>query len=133
VTKTSLSIVFVTRQRIKALNKKFLGRDYVTDVLAFDLRGDYMPLPKGPKLKKVRTIDGEVIVSTDAVLNNTKAYQTSPAQELILYILHGILHLLGYDDHNSEDIKRMRRKEAELMSFLGTKINSALEPSVNRI
>jgi probable rRNA maturation factor len=101
-----------------ALNKKFLGRAYATDVLAFDLTDD-IKQDKNPK-----EISGEVIISTDAVKKNTKEFQTSYAHELALYIIHGILHLLGYDDHKPADIKKMRNKEQELLGVLGKKIEN---------
>lgn len=117
VEKASLSIVFVTRQRIKALNKKFLHRDYVTDVLAFDSS-------EGGRAKQIA---GDIIISTDAVLKNAKVYETTPVRELALYVIHGILHLLGFDDHKPQDIKRMRKKEQELLEYLGAKINKILK------
>ena len=63
-------------------------------------------------------INGEIIISADTAVRNARAYQTSPQQEILLYVIHGILHLLGYDDHSPDDIQEMRRKEAELMSVL---------------
>jgi len=124
-----LSIAFVTRQRIKALNKKFLHRDYVTDVLAFAL--DDAELPKQRHSEK-KTISGEIIISTDAAIGNTKIYSTSLAQEIVLYVIHGILHLLGFDDHDPKDIKRMRKKEEELLSFLGSKIKNAANLNIRK-
>jgi probable rRNA maturation factor len=117
VQKASLSIVFVTRQRIKALNKKFLHRDHSTDVLAFDLR-DGAFLGRKEK-RKLKVITGDIIISTDAAWKNSRIYGTALSQELALYIIHGILHLLGFDDHRSGDIKKMRKKEQEILSCLG--------------
>ncbi len=104
----SLSVVFVTRQKIQALNKQFLKRSYATDVLSFDLRQE----------KKDRKLVGDIIISTDAVIKNAKIYKTTVPKELTLYVIHGILHLLGYDDHLPKDIARMRRKEEKLLSLL---------------
>jgi len=112
--------VFVTRQRIKALNKKFLHRDYVTDVLAFDLNDN------GPSKRKLKEIVGDIIISTDAALKNAKVYETELAQELTLYVIHGILHLLGFDDHTHKDAQKMRKKEQELLAYLGAKVNKVL-------
>lgn len=113
-----LSVVFVTHQKIKALNKKFLNRDYVTDVLAFDLSDS------GPKNRKLKAISGDIIISTDAALKSIKTYKTTLSAELALYIVHGILHLLGYDDHKASDIKRMRKREEIVLSSLGAKIKN---------
>jgi len=120
VAKASLSVVFVTRQRITALNKKFLHRDYTTDVLAFDLRDD-ITVKCRPK-RKSTLITGDIIISTDAALKNTQIFGTALAQELALYVIHGILHLLGFDDHKPGDIKKMRKKEKELLAYLGVKV-----------
>ena len=128
VDRASLSIVFVSHQRIKALNKKFLGRDYTTDVLAFDLterKGTAPASPAGgrrtPTFGNVKQIVGDIIISTDAVLKNARTYKTELSEELALYVIHGILHLLGFDDHKTRDVKKMRRKEQQLLVLLGTK------------
>ena len=112
-----LSVVFVTHQKIKALNKKYLKRNYGTDVLAFDLSDHAL------SARKTKGVIGDIIISTDAALKSADNYQATLSQELSLYIVHGILHLLGYDDHKSADIKRMRRKEQEILSYLGKKID----------
>ena len=117
VRQATLSIVFVSHQKIRAFNKKFLKRDHVTDVLAFDLN-DNMLSKRTPK-----TLTGDIIISTDAALKNVNAFQTTLSCELVLYITHGILHLLGYDDHKSADVVKMRLKEQAILSHLGKKID----------
>ncbi|MCA9407292.1 MAG: rRNA maturation RNase YbeY [Candidatus Omnitrophica bacterium] len=106
VAQATLTIIFVSHQKIRALNKKYLHKDYATDVLAFDLRDDH---------KKRRTILGDIAISVDAAVKNARVFQSTVDREIVLYVVHGILHLLGYDDHSLADIKRMRRKEQELM------------------
>ena len=127
VKKVSLSIVFVTRQRIKALNKKFLRRDYGTDVLAFDLTERKGTARRAPTPGNVKQIIGDIIISTDAALKNARIYKTALSQELTLYLIHGILHLLGFDDHQSRDIQKMRKKEQELLAYLGPTIKGVLK------
>ena len=116
----TLSIVFVSYQKIRAFNKRYLKRNHVTDVLAFDLN-DHVLSKRTPK-----TLTGDIIISTDAALKNVNAFQTTLSYELVLYIAHGILHLLGYDDHKPADVKRMRRKEKEILSCLGKKIDAVV-------
>ncbi|HBR14720.1 MAG TPA: rRNA maturation RNase YbeY [Candidatus Omnitrophica bacterium] len=128
----SLSVVFVTNQKIRALNKKFLNVNYATDVLAFDLR-DLGAGQRPRNLKGEKEINGEVIVSTDAVIQNAKQYKTTLGRELALYLAHGILHLLGFDDHGKEDILRMRRKEEEMLEFLVGKMDRVIERHARRI
>ncbi len=115
VKQSELSIVFVSYQKIRALNIQYLKRHHTTDVLAFDLRdADQM---------KRSHIMGDVFISADAATKQSKEFNTNPAYELTLYVVHGILHLQGYDDHIKEDILKMRKKEAALMKILGRKVN----------
>lgn len=111
----SLSIVFVTALKIRNLNRKYLKRGYATDVLAFDL-----------KEGKCGGITGDIVISTDAALRNGKAYKTSTGKEIVLYLIHGILHLLGFDDHAPRDIRIMRKKEREILQYLGKKTETAV-------
>ena len=128
IDKVFLSIVFVNQKRIKVLNEKFLNRNYTTDVLAFDLTDNET---KKQKLRqKPRTIMGDIIISTDAALKNAKMYQTTLPEELTLYMIHGILHLLGFDDHEPEDIKKMRKKEQKILDYLGGKISTVVSDKV---
>ena len=119
-----LSIVFVLDSKIKSLNKKYLQENYPTDVLSFDFKSVPHDSCLAGRNHEARVtgnesrINGEIIISADTALRNARTYQTSPGQEVLLYVIHGILHLLGYDDHSPDDIQEMRRKEADLMSFL---------------
>jgi probable rRNA maturation factor len=94
-----LSIVFVGTRRMRAINKKYLKHDYVTDVLSFDL-GD---------------AQGEIIICPGMAGVNAKAHRTSTQKEIILYVVHGILHLAGFDDKSPAGIRRMRSMEKELL------------------
>jgi len=113
----TLSVVFVNYQRMTALNKQFLNRYYATDVLAFDMRDDE------DSARKPKAMAGDIIISTDAALKHTRTSGSGLADELALYLVHGILHLLGYDDHSPADVKRMREKEREVLSYLGGTID----------
>ncbi|MDE2027256.1 MAG: rRNA maturation RNase YbeY [Candidatus Omnitrophica bacterium] len=93
-----LSIVFVGPQRMRAINKKYLNHDFVTDVLTFDLGGGV----------------AEIIVCPQAAQANARAYKNSTREEIILYVIHGLLHLAGYNDHSPSDAFKMRRMEAKL-------------------
>ena len=104
-----LSIVIVPDSRIKLLNKKYLNEVHPTDVLSFD----FLSEERNPK-----QISGEVIISADTAVRNARIYHTSVHQEVLLYVVHGILHLLCYDDHDGEDIRKMRGKEEVLMKYI---------------
>jgi len=71
-------------------------------------------------------IKGEVIISTDAAIKNSRIYKTSLAQEVVLYIIHGILHLIGYDDCCGIDISKMRKKEEETLNLLSRTIEKVI-------
>lgn len=109
IKQADLSIALVTDAKIKALNRKFLGRAYATDVLAFDF---------SDKKTRLRTVKGEVVISADTARRNAQRFKTSPGREVVLYIAHGILHLLGFDDHSPRDTARMRRAEQRIMNHL---------------
>ena len=94
-----LSIVFVAPARMRAINRKYLKHDYVTDVLSFDLGGKI----------------SEIIVCPQIAFANAKIYRTSVRNEMIMYVIHGILHLAGFDDHSEKDIDQMRRMEMKLL------------------
>jgi probable rRNA maturation factor len=99
-----LSLAFVTDAAIRKLNRKFLGHDYVTDVLAFRLDGE---------------VFGEVVVSPAYAAREAKVRAIPVEEEILRYVAHGCLHLLGYDDHRPGDRKRMwERQERELRRFL---------------
>lgn len=101
-------MVFVSDSKIKILNKKYLKHHYATDVLAFDLRED----------TKDKKLTGEIVISTGRVVANAKKYKTTQSKELMLYVIHGILHLLGYRDQEPKDIKQIRAKEQQLLTYL---------------
>ncbi len=90
-----LSIVFVGSRRMRAINNQFLGHDYVTDVITFE--------------------HGEIVVCPSVAVRNAKHFNNPVKQELLLYVVHGLLHLAGYDDHTPKDIQRMRHMENTLL------------------
>lgn len=112
-----LSLVFVTDRVLRDLNKKFLQHDYPTDVLAFDFRERKSFRGKSSR-KQVRCLEGEIVVSTGAACRQARAFHSTPRREIILYIAHGILHLLGYDDQRPRDREKMRKKEREILDYL---------------
>ncbi|TAM42123.1 rRNA maturation RNase YbeY [bacterium] len=101
-----INICFVEDPLIKKFNAKFLKNDSSTDVLAFDLND--------AKIGKVLLAD--IMISTDTALNNAREFNTRPEDELMLYITHGVLHILGYDDRDKAQKKQMRKKELEYVN-----------------
>ena len=122
ISRAKVSIVFVADPKIRSLNKKYLKHDHPTDVLSFDYGVSSPPAilfnrRAGPPSKNSEIL-GEIIISTDTVKRNAAFYRTREGYELMLYVLHGILHLLGFDDRSPSAKRKMRRKEGELLKFL---------------
>lgn len=92
---------------MRRLNRERLGHDHVTDIITFDLR-DHARAP----------IDGELLICPERAYRNARAYAESPRREVLRYVAHGILHLLGYDDASPEERARMHRLEDEMLSWL---------------
>lgn len=97
----SVNICFVDNPLIRRFNYKFLKINRATDVLAFDLSG------------KKDLILADIMISTDKAIEQARNFKTTPDSELSLYVAHGILHILGFDDQNQAQRKVMRKKESE--------------------
>ncbi len=94
----AVNIIFCSDNYILDVNMKYLQHDYFTDIITFDYcEGD--------------TLNGDLFISIDSVRENAAFYGTEFPDELNRVIVHGILHLIGYDDHNDKDIATMRSKE----------------------
>ncbi len=106
-----LSVALVDDEKIKELNKKYLGKDYVTDVLAFHLDDD--------DDKSRGKICGEIIVSVQTAVSVAERLNSHVVSEVYLYLIHGILHLIGYDDKDDKLAEVMHKKEKDILAALG--------------
>ena len=104
-----LSLVLVNDMHIRNLNWKYRRNDSATDVLAF-------PMRDSRRLSGV--ILGDVVISVETAKREAKKRKKDLQDELDLYFVHGILHLLGYDDEKIRKRKKMKEKEKELMESL---------------
>ena len=104
---------FVNKTKIKKLHKDFFNDPSETDCISFPI--------DLPNEKRFHHILGEAFICTSVALSFAKASNTDPYEELSLYIIHTILHLMGYDDIKKKDIKKMRKKEKYYMSKLKEK------------
>ena len=93
-----LNIIFCSDPYILNINIQYLGHDYFTDIITFDYC-------EGNKLS------GDLFISVDSVRENALFYGTEFHEELHRVIVHGVLHLIGYDDHTGDEVKVMRGKE----------------------
>ena len=103
-----IDLTVVSAKQIAGLNRKYLRHGGATDVLSFDLSEAGR-----------RGICGQLIVCGEIAASQARARGTGPQGELMLYVVHGLLHLLGYNDHTPSAKHRMdRRQEAILQAFL---------------
>jgi len=94
----NLNFLIVGDKRMIHFNKTYLNHDYSTDIITFD----------NSENKK---ISGDIVISIERVKENSKKYKVKLNEELRRVMVHGLLHLLGYDDKNEKEKKRIRKKE----------------------
>ena len=100
----AINIIFCSDNYILDVNMKYLQHDYFTDIITFDYcEGD--------------RLCGDLFISVDSVRENASFYGTEFEEELNRVIVHGVLHLIGYDDHTEEEIAVMRAKENYYLSL----------------
>ena len=102
-----LSFAFVDNNEIKKLNKRYFDSDDVTDVIAFPLDNHK------------NALNGEIVVSVETAVDTADKENLDAEGEIILYVVHGLLHLLGYSDVNREDAIIMHEKESKILKALG--------------
>jgi probable rRNA maturation factor len=112
-----VSIALVTDPAMHDLNRRHLQHDYPTDVLSFLLSAPPSDEPDADGV--AAPLEGELIVSTDTAVRQAAEYGWPPDAELTLYIVHGVLHLCGHDDHTTADRRRMRARERAILQTWG--------------
>lgn len=110
---SALSIVFINDKRMRKLNRLYTGRDDTTDVLAFSLKDS--DETQEPLL-------GEVFVNAQLACERASRVRNSSTSEALLYLVHGILHLKGYDDHTPQKRRIMWRKTRKILSRFGYEV-----------
>jgi len=93
-----ITVVFVTDEYLLEMNRTYLEHDYYTDIITFDYT-------------ESNFISGDLFISKDRVLDNSKEFNVSYYNELCRVVFHGVLHLCGYKDKSPEDELLMRSKE----------------------
>jgi len=104
-----INISFISDSKIRKLNALYHGRDYPTDVLAFDLSNEK------------ENLIADIYISADTAIKNSRIFQTDPKVELYLYVIHAMLHIAGYDDHSLKETGLMRKKEDTYLKWLLSK------------
>ena len=98
-----LDYIFCSDEYLLEINKTFLQHDYYTDIISFDLSID------------TSITVGEIYISLDRVLDNSKQLEIAYKTEFLRVIIHGALHLCGYKDKSAKDSKLMRLMEDKYM------------------
>jgi len=107
-----LGIILVDNDTIQQYNRDFLQHDYPTDVISFpieDRRGE-------------GHLEAEVLACTQVAKDRAPEFSWSSENELLLYIVHGVLHLVGFDDTTPEARTAMQQKEKEYLAHLGINV-----------
>jgi len=112
---TILNVVFVNNETIHQLNKRFLGRDSATDVLSFNVHTEYLP----GNLK----ILGDIYISLEKASIQAQEYDVIFMDEVRRLVVHGLLHLIGYEHNNEKDEKVMESLTEKYLGYSGEEIS----------
>ncbi|CAG5010428.1 Endoribonuclease YbeY [Dyadobacter sp. CECT 9275] len=95
----TLNYIFCSDQYLLEINKQYLDHDYFTDIITFD------------NSEEEGVLEGDIYISVDRVRDNAQTFETDFETELRRVIVHGLLHLMGFEDTSEELKKEMRAKE----------------------
>lgn len=116
VREAEISVALVDDAEIHQINRDFLGHDYPTDVISFLLDSSgtaHTQVPRGAG----RSLSGEIVLSTDTAIQEARRFDWSPQEECGLYVVHGLLHLCGYDDLTPREKRIMRQREQAVLAL----------------
>ncbi|MBS0202534.1 MAG: rRNA maturation RNase YbeY [Planctomycetes bacterium] len=109
ISSAQISLALVDDAGIHRLNREFLQHDYPTDVISF--------LLTEPGDLSERHLEGELVVSTETAIREAESHGWTADDELLLYVVHGLLHLCGYDDLTDEARPAMRVRERQMLAL----------------
>ena len=145
VSHAEIGIRIVTDRTMATLNRRWLGHDGATDVVTFPLSDESRHIGNVrvkstsraaigrsffPQEEKPDALLGDIVVSADTADREALRLGCTTHEELAYYVVHGLLHLTGHDDHSLRDSRRMRRREAEVMVAVG--LRSPLRDAIAR-
>ncbi|HSP88571.1 MAG TPA: rRNA maturation RNase YbeY [Ignavibacteriaceae bacterium] len=99
---TGIIINIISSEEIVRINKKYLNHNYSTDIITFNYS------------ESEKLLDGEIFISVDDASVNAKKYKVNLKQEITRLVIHGFLHLLGYDDQSQKNKTVMKKLENQL-------------------
>ena len=112
IASVEVGIMFVDNKRISRLNSEYFQQDCPTDVIAF-------PMDGSPAAEGAPVLLGDIVVSAEKALEYAGQHKLEPYEELSLYVIHGLLHLAGYDDIDICERKKMVSKQRRLLGLAG--------------
>ena len=107
---TEIDLAVVRSDEIARLNRRFLGRRGLTDVLSFDLSES-----------SAGGLYAQIVACGDVAVRQGRLHGVGPQQELMLYVVHGLLHLMGYDDATARAAAEMHAREQQLLEVFRSK------------
>jgi probable rRNA maturation factor len=111
-----LGISLVAALEMTRLNEDFLHHAGCTDVITFDYAHHASRITH-----HAAAVHGEIFVCIDEAILQARRFRTTWQSELVRYIVHGVLHLMGHDDHRSADRRKMKREENRLVRLLASR------------
>lgn len=102
----NITIIFSSSEYILKVNNQFLNHNYPTDIITFDY-------------SKKNIISGDLLICPEVVYENSRIFLTSKISEIHRVIIHGILHLIGFNDLNENDQIQMKLAEDKALSIIG--------------
>jgi probable rRNA maturation factor len=115
-----MGLVFVDEAEIAALNEEWMGSPGPTDVLSFPIDDDAPPAPPGPPGADAPRLVGDVVICDAVARSNARARGASPERELAVLVVHGVLHLLGWDHAEQDSERAVFARQDELVDrFFG--------------
>jgi len=112
ITSGKMNVVLVDSDTIRQYNRDFLQHDYPTDTISFPIENR----------RSEGHLEGEVLVCTEIAKDRAKEFGWTAEEELLLYVVHGMLHLAGFDDATPEQQTIMQEKEREYLATLGIQV-----------
>ena len=121
ITEAELGIHLVGAREMARVNETFLQHERATDVITFD----HSEQKQKAESRKQKSVHGELFICVDVAVTQAEEFKSSWQAEVLRYVVHGILHLLGYDDLQPQLRRKMKREENRLVRRLAEKFSFA--------
>ena len=115
ITSAEFGVNLVSDAEMTRVNETFLQHEGSTDVITFD-HSELSARPQTPDPRP--NLHGELFICVDEAIRQARRFRTMWQSELVRYVVHGVLHLLGHDDHRAADRRKMKREENRLVRLM---------------